>query len=197
MDYSMDQLPTTPAPSGINLSIYQPSAGNPSVSGKSQSRSSGIHLWSLELDYSLLEFDERNTLMAFLASRSGRVVPFEVYVPTYSENNEVTSATAACDGAAAIDSTSIRLRNVSGKLKDFNLISVNGYSKVYTVSNPSTVVGGIQTVTITPPLQQELVDGDIWNVKDVKLVCKLEDDKISANSKGMSASLKINLVEEL
>ena len=194
----MPQLPTSPAPSSVSLDIHQPSGKSTSLSGHPQSRSSGLHSWEVDFSYALLEFDERDAIMAFLTSLKGRVVPFDVIVPTHSENSGiVSSSTALSDGIYAVDATTITLRSVDGTLKPFNLLSVNGKTKVYSVVTASAVVGGVQTVTIMPPLKTAMADGAIWNVKDVPIYCALDDDSISCSTKGMSATVKFNMVEEI
>lgn len=196
--FFMALLPIDPAPSSVQLTTYQPSGKSTSVSGKPQSRSSGIHQFEVSVGYDLLEFDQRDILMAFLTSKTGRVIPFDIFIPTYSDSNGIISSTTAlCNGVAAVDATTITLRNVDGELKPYNLIAINGQSKVYSVSNPSTVVGGVQTIDITPPLKVGLADGAVVNIKNVPISVTLDSDNIGSDSKGMSATVKFTAVEEL
>lgn len=192
----MAQLPLTIPPSSVNLDVYQPSGKSFSVSARSQAVSAGVHKWQIDFSYTLLDFDQRNEIKAFLASQKGRVGLFDVYVPTYSENSSVTAPTAAVNAGASAGSDTVTLKNISGELKFFNLINFPSHKKVYAVTTATSPVGGVQTLTINPPLEQAVNTNDVVNVKDVTIQCSLDSDTIGAKSQEMSASMGFSMVED-
>jgi len=193
----MALLPADLPPSTLTLGVHQPSAKARAVNGiDTQARGSGVFLFEVKFSYSLLEFSERDNLMAFLISQGGRANQFDVFVPTHCENNEVNNATATLRDAQSIGDTSIALSGMSGRLNKLNLIRFNGYKGTYAVTVAPNNIGGVQTVTIVPPLRHAFSAGQVVLTKDVPINMALDEDTIDAKSKGMSSSISFSMVEE-
>lgn len=192
----MAQLPADPPPSSVELDIYQPSGKAFSVSGRSQGRSSGNHKWQINFSYSLLEFHQRDELMAFLALQKGRIELFDVIVPTHCENSSVTAPTATANSSASAGSSTVVLSGISGELKKYNLIRVQGHPKVYAVGDVTPPSGGQQTVTLSPPLRVSVSAGQVFDVKNVPIQCSLDSDTVSSKSAGMEATVQFSMVED-
>lgn len=194
----MAELPVSPPPSAIILSAIQPTAKSRSLNGVgTQVRSSGIFQWEAKISYELLEFSERDEIMAFLIAQKGQFSEFDVLLPTHSENNSVfnSTATAAAEYAAKVDT--ITLSGMTGELKPMNLLRVSGEKATYAVVSAGPNVAGDQTVTIMPPLRKLIPASAVIITKNVKMNMSLEKDSISSSSKGMQSSISFILVEEV
>lgn len=193
----MAQLPINPPPSSVDLSVVQLSGKSRAVDNVStQSRSSGSFVIEVKFGYSLLEFDERDEIMAFLTAQSGRVGEFGAIIPTHSENNGLSSSLATSAANFPTDTQAIELSGVVGSFKKFNLIRVNGKNASYVVTGVGLNVDGNQDITIMPPLREPLNLGDLVITKDVQVNMALDSDTISCKSSDMSASISFTLTEE-
>lgn len=194
----MATLPIDPPPSSVELTAEQPTAKSRSINGMgTQARSSGVFLWRLSLGYSLLEFDQRDKLMAFLISQRGRFTEFDVTVPTHSESAGVSNSTATSAATYAIGEDTITLDGMTGALSELNLIRLNGQKATYAVVSAGANIAGSQQITIMPPLRTQLAISGVVLTKNVTLNMTLDSDSISTSSSGMASTIKFDLVEEV
>lgn len=191
----MALFPLDPPPSSVNLAAAQPAGRSFSVTGRPQTRVSGTHTWELKVGYSGLEFGQRDIILATISDLQTTGDSVDFMIPSHSENNEVTAPTANVSSSLAAGQRVLVIKNLSGKLKHYNLIKFASHDKVYSVSSPSTVVGGVQTVTLTPALRQSVSVDDVINVKDVPINFIVSSDEIGSDNQGMESSVKFTLVE--
>jgi len=183
-------------PDKVTFEVDQPTAMAVAIDEVSrQVRSKGVFKITIDFAYSLLSFDERDTLESFLIDMGGSFSEFDVYVPTRSENNTVTSTTATAAAAYPINATTLILNGIVGSLKPNDLIRVNGKKSTYVVVQAFTPVSGSQQIRIKPPLRDALALGDTVITKNVTVNVYLEKDSVKVNSKGMTASIKFSMVE--
>jgi hypothetical protein len=124
------------------------------------------------------------------------VSAFDVTIPTRSENNGVTSITGTFASAYATNTTTVTINGIVGALKRNHLLRVNGKKATYIVMSAGAVVGGSQQVRIKPPLRYPVALNDVVITKDVTLNMHLDSDSVSTNFKGMTATIKFNLIED-
>lgn len=194
----MAKFPDIP-PSSITLEAYQPSAKSRSINAeRSQARSSGIFLWQVKFNYTLLDFDQRDIINAFLIAQKGRAIEFDVLVPTHSENVDAPASLLPADGIRLKGDGYIAIRNmVGGELKIGNLLRLNGKKGTHMVTEHNSPIGGVQTVGISPPLRDDVADGDMVIIKDVPINVALDDDSVGPTSgANMSASISFSMIEE-
>ena len=194
----MALFPSDPPPSNIELVINQPSAKGRAINGIStQARSSGIFLFSGKISYSLLEFEQRDQLAAFLISQQGRAGEFDLIIPTHSENSGVTNSTSSPLANHTVGDTVITLTGMVGELTYLNLLRINGQKASYVVTSAGDNVAGEQVVTISPPLRTAFTTGQAMLTKDVPMNVSLSNDSLKIPSSGMSSSFNINFEEEV
>ena len=194
----MALFPSDPPPTKMNLMASQPSGKSRSINGvRSQVRSSGIFVWSVKVSYNNLDFDQRNDLSAFILEQEGRVMQFDVILPTYSENSEVSNSTATADQTYPIGTKVITLNGMVGALKKMNLLRINGQKAGYAVTSAGVNSAGSQTVSIRPPLRTVLPAGGTVLTQNVPLNMAIDSDNFDASTVQMSSSFSLPLIEEV
>ena len=194
----MALFPSDPPPEQMALMATQPSGKSRSINGvRSQVRGSGVFIWGVKVSYAKLDFDQRNELTAFILEQEGRVAQFDVILPTYSENSNISNTTATSSATYPIGAKTITLNGMVGELKKMNLLRINGQKATYAVTSAGVNSAGSQTVNIRPPLRTVLPLGSTVLTKNVPLNMSVDSDMFKVSSIQMSASFSIPLIEEV
>ncbi len=194
----MSALPTDPAPSSVELESNQPTAKSRAINGVgTQTKGSGIFLWEVKFSYTLLDFEQRNKLQAFVIAQGGRALEFDVQIPTYSENSGISNATSTPSSSHSKGEKTFTLTGIVGSISPMNLLRISGQKETYMVESVSPNIGGSQQVTVVPPLRRNITTATVFLTKDVPMNMSLDQDSFKVKSRGMSSSLGFSMTEEI
>jgi hypothetical protein len=79
-------------------------------------------------------------------------------------------------GTASAGDTSVTVDGMTGTLKAGDFIKFNGHSKVYMVVADATASAGSATLTIEPPLRENLSDNEVITYDGVEFTVRLTND---------------------
>ncbi len=196
-------FPTDPAPATATLDSNQPTAVDYSESAKRQSRILGGHLWLVKLSWSRMTRAMLAPIFSFANKQRGRFGEFTIVLPNYATPNGVGTGSPTIVGAhaAGVESLSVTAFTFSttGILKDQDILSIAGHTKVYMCTADVNSDGaGATAIPITPPLIEALVGSEVVTVNDVAFTMSIDDDILSwKGSAPNMATVSLNLKESL
>lgn len=196
-------FPTDPGPATVALSSNQPTAVDYAESGKSQSRIIGGHLWKAKLSWSRMLRETLSPIFAFATFQRGRLGSFQIVLPNYATPNGVGTGTPLVVGAHTAGDTSISTdgwtASQTGILKAGDVLKFANHAKVYMITSDTNSDGGsASTLSITPPLIDDLVDNEAITVSDVEFTMSLDDDVVDWKGSAPNlATISVNMTESL
>ena len=196
-------FPSDPSPATVTLDSNQPTAVDYSESGKRQARILGGHLWKAKFSWSKMTRDMLAPIFAFALSQRGRLGSFQIVLPNYATPLGVATGTplvvgihTAGDEAVSVDGVTI---STTGIMKANDVLTFSSHSKVYmmTADADSDATGAV-TLSITPPLIEDLADNEVITVHDVEFTMSFDDDITSWKGSAPNlVTLTANMTEAL
>ncbi len=149
--------PTTPSPSGIQITSVQPTMVSITHSLKRQARSKNTQRWAMGVDYAPLSRADFAPVYAFAIAQQGQYGTFTFVPPIYGSTSGSATGTLLVNnvsGYSAGDSTIIA-DGITGTLNAGDFIKFAGHDKVYMLT-----ADGSTSLTIEPPLLEAVANNE-------------------------------------
>jgi hypothetical protein len=168
--------PTTPVFNSINFSSEQKTITSTTDSGKMFSVQVDGQRFKFSASYPPMTRDEFAPVIAFIMKQRSQKETFQIALPDLKNAKGDVSGVVETNGTASAGDTSVTVDGMTGTLKAGDFIKFNGHSKVYMVVADATASSGSATLTIEPPLRENLSDNEVVTYDGVEFTVRLTND---------------------
>jgi len=167
-------FPTSPGPATVKLSSNQPVIVSTSESGKRKSRIQGGHLWIIKMTWVQMLRTLFSPIFAFAVSQRGGHGTFQISLPNFNTPQGIATGTPLVNGIHTAGDETISTdgwtNSITDIMKGGDVLKFSSHSKVYMVTanaNSGTSTGPA-TLSIVPPLIENLADNEVITVNNVE-----------------------------
>ena len=168
--------PTTPVFNAINFSSEQKTITSTTDSGKMFSVQVDGQRFKFSASYPPMNRSEFAPVYAFIMKQRSQKETFQIALPDLKNANGDVSGVVSTNGTASAGDTSVAVDGMTGTLKAGDFVKFNGHSKVYMVVADVTASAGSATLTIEPPLRENLSDNEVVTYDGVEFTVRLTND---------------------
>ena len=165
------QLPTSPVFNAMNFKDESNTLISISDSGRRFARKIDNQRWKFTCSYKLLTRAEFAPILAFITKQRGQKETFTVIPPKIKDAQGSETTTISVNGAHTAGDTTIAIdgfnADSAGSLKAGDFIKFSGHTKVYMVVSDVTPSSNAATVTIEPPIIENLSNDETVTYDDV------------------------------
>ena len=167
-------FPTSQGFTAINFRSNTPTLSTETVSGISFRRQISSQRWEFTLSLPPMTRAEFAPVYAFIIKQRGSKESFTVVAPEISSTRGSETGTVLVDGSHSAGDTTIDIDGLNSGLKAGDLIKFASHQKVYRVIDD--VSSGSQTITIEPPLRENLANDEAVSYNDVPITVRAVND---------------------
>ena len=172
------QLPTSPVFNAMNFKDESNTLISISDSGRRFARKIDNQRWKFTCSYKLLTRAEFAPILAFITKQRGQKETFTVIPPKIKDAQGSETTTISVNGAHTAGDTTIAIdgfnADSAGSLKAGDFIKFNNHTKVYMVVADVTPSSNAATVTIEPPIIENLSNDETVTYDDVPFTVYLD-----------------------
>ena len=172
------QLPTSPVFNAFNFKDESNTLISVSDSGRRYARKIDNQRWKFTCKYTNLTRTEFAPILAFITKQRGQKETFRVIPPKIKDALGSETTTISVNGAHTAGDTTIAIdgfnADSAGSLKAGDFIKFSGHTKVYMVVADVTPSSNAATVTIEPPIIENLSNDETVTYDDVPFTVYLE-----------------------
>ena len=183
------QLPTSPSFNAFNFKDESNTLISLSDSGRRFARKIDNQRWKFSIKYSNLTRAEFAPILAFITKQRGQKETFTVIPPKIKDALGSETTSIAVNGAHTAGDTTIAIdgfnADSAGSLKAGDFIKFNNHTKVYMVVADVTPSSNAATVTIEPPIIENLANDEAVTYDDVPFTVYL-DTKVQQYDLGIN-----------
>jgi len=167
-------FPTSQGFTAINFRSNTPTLSTETVSGISFRRQISSQRWEFTLSLPPMTRAEFAPVYSFMVKQRGSKESFTVVAPEISSTRGSETGTVLVDGSHSAGDTTIDIDGLNSGLKAGDLIKFASHQKVYMVIDD--VSSGSQTITIEPPLRENLANDEAVSYSDVPITVRAVND---------------------
>ena len=183
------QLPTSPVFNAMNFKDESNTLISISDSGRRFARKIDNQRWKFTCQYTNLTRAEFAPILAFITKQRGQKETFTVIPPKIKDAQGSETTTISVNGAHTAGDTTIAIdgfnADSAGSLKAGDFIKFSGHTKVYMVVSDVTPSSNAATVTIEPPIIENLSNDETVTYDDVPFTVYL-DSSVQQYSLGIN-----------
>ena len=183
------QLPTSPSFNAFNFKDESNTLISLSDSGRRFARKIDNQRWKFTCKYTNLTRAEFAPILAFITKQRGQKETFTVIPPKIKDALGSETTSIAVNGAHTAGDTTIAIdgfnADSAGSLKAGDFIKFNSHTKVYMVVADVTPSSNAATVTIEPPIIENLANDEAVTYDDVPFTVYL-DTKVQQYDLGIN-----------
>ena len=183
------QLPTSPVFNAFNFKDESNTLISVSASGRRFARKIDNQRWKFTCKYVNLTRAEFAPILAFITKQRGQKETFTVIPPKISDALGSETTTISVNGAHTAGDNTIAIDGFNaasaGSLKAGDFIKFSGHTKVYMVVADVTPSSNAATVTIEPPIIENLSNDETVTYDDVPFTVYL-DSKLQQYTLGFN-----------
>ena len=183
------QLPTSPSFNAFNFKDESNTLISLSDSGRRFARKIDNQRWKFTCKYVNLTRAEFAPILAFITKQRGQKETFTVIPPKIKDALGSETTSIAVNGAHTAGDTTIAIdgfnADSAGSLKAGDFIKFNNHTKVYMVVADVTPSSNAATVTIEPPIIENLANDEAVTYDDVPFTVYL-DTKVQQYDLGIN-----------
>ena len=172
------QLPTSPVFNAFNFKDESNTLISLSDSGRRFARKIDNQRWKFTIKYVNLSRAEFAPILAFITKQRGQNETFTVIPPKIKDALGSETTTISVNGAHTAGDTTIAIdgfnADSAGSLKAGDFIKFSGHTKVYMVVADVTPSSNAATVTIEPPIIENLSNDETVTYDDVPFTVYLD-----------------------
>lgn len=170
-------FPSTPKPSSVSLASNYPTLSDMTHSGKRNVRQFGAQKWALMLTFpDTLSREQLMPIYAFILKQKGQIGTFTFTPPDLETPRGVATGTPLVDGNQTGDTIVIDgwTPSTTNIMRAGDIIKFASHNKVYMVTeDANSDVVGSATLSIEPPVMQEVVNNEAVTVSGVEFTCMM------------------------
>jgi len=167
-------FPTSQGFTAINFRSNTPTLSTETVSGISFRRQISSQRWEFTLSLPPMTRAEFAPVYSFMVKQRGSKESFTVVAPEISSTRGSETGTVLVDGSHSAGDTTIDIDGLNSGLKAGDLIKFASHQKVYMVIDD--VSSGSQTITIEPPLRENLANDEAVSYNNVPITVRAVND---------------------
>jgi len=168
--------PTTPEFSSVGFASEQKTITSTTDSGKMFSVQVDGQRFKFSASYPPMSRSEFAPVYAFIMKQRSQKETFQIALPDLKNAKGDLSGVVETNGTASAGDTSVTVDGMTGTLKAGDFVKFNGHSKVYMVVADATASAGSATLTIEPPLRENLSDNEVVTYDGVEFTVRLTND---------------------
>ena len=172
--------PTSPVFSSIGFTSEQKTITSTTDSGKMFSVQVDGQRWKFSASYPPMSRNNFAPVYAFIIKQRGQKETFQIIPPVISSARGNEQGTVLVNGAHTAGDTTITVNghhnNSNGAFKAGDLIKFGSHSKVYMIIEDVNPSGNASTLTIEPPLRENLADDATITYDNVPFTVRLTND---------------------
>jgi len=168
--------PTSPEFSSIGFASEQKTITSTTDSGKMFSVQVDGQRFKFSASYPPMNRSEFAPVYAFIMKQRSQKETFQISLPDLKNAKGDVSGVVETNGTANAGDTSVTVDGMTGTLKAGDFVKFNGHSKVYMVVADATASAGSATLTIEPPLRENLSDNEVVTYDGVEFTVRLTND---------------------
>ena len=168
--------PTTPEFASVGFASEQKTITSTTDSGKMFSVQVDGQRFKFSASYPPMNRSEFAPVYAFIMKQRSQKETFQIALPDLKNAKGDVSGVVETNGTANAGDTSVTVDGMTGTLKAGDFIKFNGHSKVYMVVADATASAGSATLTIEPPLRENLSDNEVVTYDGVEFTVRLTND---------------------
>lgn len=169
--------PTTPEFASINFSSEQKTLVSTTDSGKMFSTQIDGQRFKFSTTYPPMSRATFAPVLAFIMKQRSQKETFQIALPDLKDAKGNVSGTVLVNAAHTAGDTTIDVDGMTGTLKAGDMVKFGGHSKVYMVVADATADGSNEaTLTIEPPLRENLADNASVTYDGVEFTVRLTND---------------------
>jgi hypothetical protein len=168
--------PTSPEFRSINFSSEQKTITSTSDSGKMYTVQVDGQRFKFSATYPPMSRAEFAPVIAFIMKQRSQKETFQIALPDLKNAKGDVSGVVLVNGLHSAGDTTIDVDGMTGTLKAGDFVQFNGHSKVYMVVADATDSSGSATLTIEPPLREDVADNSAVTYDGVEFTVRLTND---------------------
>jgi len=168
--------PTTPEFRSIGFSSEQKTITSTSDSGKMYTVQVDGQRFKFSATYPPMSRAEFAPVIAFIMKQRSQKETFQIALPDLKNAKGDVSGVVLVNGLHSAGDTTIDVDGMTGTLKAGDFVQFNGHSKVYMVVADATDSSGSATLTIEPPLREDVADNSAVTYDGVEFTVRLTND---------------------
>ena len=172
--------PTSPTFAALGFSSEQKTITSTTDSGKMFSVQVDGQRWKFSASHPPMSRNNFAPVYAFIIKQRGQKETFQIIPPVISSARGNEQGTVLVNGAHTAGDTTITVNghhnNSNGAFKAGDLIKFGSHSKVYMIIEDVNPSGNASTLTIEPPLRENLADDATITYDNVPFTVRLTND---------------------
>ena len=168
--------PTSPEFASVGFASEQKTITSTTDSGKMFSVQVDGQRFKFSASYPPMRRSEFAPVYAFIMKQRSQKETFQIALPDLKNAKGDLSGVVETNGTASAGDTSVTVDGMTGTLKAGDFVKFNGHSKVYMVVADATASAGSATLTIEPPLRENLSDNEVVTYDGVEFTVRLTND---------------------
>jgi hypothetical protein len=190
--------PTTPEFASVGFASEQKTITSTTDSGKMFSVQVDGQRFKFSASYPPMNRSEFAPVYAFIMKQRSQKETFQIALPDLKNAKGDVSGVVETNGTASAGDTSVTVDGMTGTLKAGDFIKFNGHSKVYMVVADATASAGSATLTIEPPLRENLSDNEVITYDGVEFTVRLTNDVQEFNTSDLDLyRFEVDFIEAL
>ena len=168
--------PTSPEFASVGFASEQKTITSTTDSGKMFSVQVDGQRFRFSASYPPMTRATFAPVIAFVMKQRSQKETFQIALPDLKDAKGDVSGTVLVNGLHSAGDTTIDVDGMTGTLKAGDFVNFNGHSKVYMVVSDATASSGSATLTIEPPLRENVADNSAVTYDGVEFTVRLTND---------------------
>jgi hypothetical protein len=168
--------PTSPEFKSVSFASEQKTITSTSDSGKMYSVQIDGQRFKFSASYPPMRRSDFAPVYAFLMKQRSQKETFQIALPDLKNAKGDVSGVVLVNGSHTAGDTTIDVDGMTGTIKAGDFVNFNGHSKVYMVVDDATASSGSATLTIEPPLREDVADNSAVTYDAVEFTVRLTND---------------------
>jgi hypothetical protein len=190
--------PTSPEFASVGFASEQKTITSTTDSGKMFSVQVDGQRFKFSASYPPMSRSEFAPVYAFIMKQRSQKETFQISLPDLKNAKGDVSGVVETNGTANAGDTSVTVDGMTGTLKAGDFVKFNGHSKVYMVVADATASSGSATLTIEPPLRENLSDNEVITYDGVEFTVRLTNDVQEFNTSDLDLyRFEVDFIEAL
>ncbi len=168
-------FPTSPVFQSITVTSVDPTLFSESVNGRTQTRKVSGQRWQLKASYPAMTQTSFMPVYAYVVSQRGMLNTFTVRIPVLEDARGTASGTFLVNGSKTAGQTVIAIDGGTGTLVEGDFIKF-AHDKVYMVTAHTETTGNTTSITVSPPLVDDIANNSSITYDNVPIKVRLKND---------------------